>query len=284
MASQGSDIGKGLGSVGEALNPFGLPGQLASFLGSTLSPTVEWAASNTVGLVYGDKMLNFTFVLLFMVSLLCIVLSDHVAMTATFRTFLLKLHFVFIKCVRAVVTIGLFFLGRAIGKSSSFMEGLEVGAPIVTAAASLFVLLRFVESVSMTVPGQNYNAQNKALGPVPFIRGTMFFQTTMQVVRDYLSAVVDQCTDALIGGQQTAGTKLFSSQVNSADGSTAPTANIRYLWQAYDIDYTREDGTVFFGSDSYPTDQSWVQSVGGVPVWWAYSPLFAGLFAGLITK
>lgn len=281
-----TDIGKGLGSLAGAVNPFGIPGQVASFLGSTLSPTVEWASNNTIGLVYGDKMVNFTFVLLFMVSLLCIVLADHVSMTASFRTFLLKLHFAFVKCVRAIVTIGLFFLGRAIGQSGSFMEGLNVGAPIVTAAASLFVVLRAVESFSMTVPGTTYNEFDKTLGPVPFIRGTMFFQSVMMVMRDYLSAVVLQCTDALVGHARILGTDLKSNMVYSDSGETLPLNNIRYLWQAEGIEFVKKTG-----DDTYETfyskefnDQAVEMEVQPEGQRWFHSPLFVGLVAGFVAK
>ena len=297
---QASDLGKGLGSVAGAINPFSIPGQIAKFMGSALSPSVKWAADNTVGLIYGDKMVNFTFVLLFMVSLICIVLSDHVAMTASFRTFLLKLHFVFIKCVRAVVTIGLFFLGRSIGKASTFMEGLEVGGPIVTAAASLFVVLKAVEGFSMTIPGQTYDESDKELGPAPFIRGTAFFQSIMMVVRDYLSAVVTQCTDALVGHSRLLGGDLKSNMVYSDDGSVLPTQNIRYLWQAQNITFvkktsetTSQELYATSANDQAFEDQLLVDSgsdssselaalTGGQK--WFYSPLFVGLIAGFVAK
>jgi len=298
-----TDLGKGLGSLAGAVNPFGIPGQIASFLGSTLSPTVEWASNNTMGLVYGDKMVNFTFVLLFMVSLLLIILSDHVAMTASFRTFLLKLHFAMVKCVRAIVTIGLFFLGRAIGQSGSFMDGLNVGAPIVTAAASLFVVLRAVEGFSMTVPGQTYNEFDKFLGPVPFIRGTMFFQSVFMVMRDYLSAVVTQCTDSLVGHSRGLGGDLKSNNVYSEGGDVPPTQNIRYLWQAQGITFVKDfgdddDGTTLY---SVPLNDQSVEVPSGLsneldnetislllgasnaPKWY-FSPLFVGVIAGFVAK
>jgi hypothetical protein len=295
-----TDLGKGLGSLAGAVNPFGIPGQIASFLGSTLSPTVEWASNNTMGLVYGDKMVNFTFVLLFMVSLLVIILSDHVAMTASFRTFLLKLHFAMVKCVRAIVTIGLFFLGRAIGQSGSFMDGLNVGAPIVTAAASLFVVLRAIEGFSMTVPGQFYDESDKTLGPVPFIRGTMFFQSVFMVMRDYLNAVVNQCTDSLVGHNRILGVDLRSNQVYSEGGDTLPLNNIRYLWQAEAVQFKKitgddESETLY----AYPAnDQSAdfdpsvlgenasaaLLSTGVFQQRWFYSPLFVGVIAGFVAK
>jgi hypothetical protein len=298
---QATDIGKGLGSVAGAINPFNLVGQVAKFMGSALSPTVKYAADNTVGLIYGDEMVNFTFVLLFMVSLICIVLSDHVAMTASFRTFLLKLHFVFIKCVRAVVTIGLFFLGRNIGKAGSFMQGLEVGGPIVTAAASLFVVLRAVEGFSMSVPGQKYDELDPTQGPLPFIRGTMFFQTVMLVIRDYLSAVVTQCTDALVGTLRLSGGDLTSNLVYSESGDVIPENNIRYLWQTHGISFEKKTGdttSVNFFTSFVNDGSTYLQgrvldsdgdaiglgaSIGSLQLW-IISPLFAGLFAGLVSK
>jgi hypothetical protein len=293
--------GKTLETLGKVLNPSLLPGTISNFVGNVLSPGVNWLSSNSVGLLYNDPTATFTFVLLFMVSLIVIIISDQVQMTAPLRTFMLKLHFVLVKCVRACTTIGLFFLGRSIGKSNTFMQGLEVGAPIVTAAGSLWVLLRTVEGLSMTVPQQNYSDEDGTLGSLPPIRGPGFIQSVFMVLRDYLSAVVTQCTDSLVGHSRRLGLDLKSPLVYSQNGAL-PTVNIRYLWQAQGIQFTNKSGDVFFHPTLPTTDQATesdlVTDLTDINAnnkrdsylaydnnqKWYYSPLFVGLIAGFVSR
>lgn len=302
-----------MASVAELLNPLNTGAYLADKASKWLGPLVEKVSSVTLGSVYGDALLNYAVVMLFMISLFFITITDQAGLTAPGRTFILKFHFLFIKCVRCIATIGLFFLGKAIGGSNSFGEGLRQGAPIVVAGFALTFVQRFVESWTMTVPGQAYfdtpatagaaatpapsaatfktgltALQYNASNPVPWVHGTNWGVTIFMVLREYLNAVTQPCLDSLVGISRQAGQDLTADLV---DGRTTAYLNtqagipdkLRFLWQFQNVSYN-QGGTEFGGS--LANDQSTLgQVTAGVQFAnnaWYYSPLFVGIVVGLL--
>jgi hypothetical protein len=298
----------------KTINPLNTPGYMASLLSTYVGPLIERFSSITLGSVYGDVLLNYAVSLLFMISLLLITLTDQASMTSPARTFLLKFHFLFIKSVRAIATIGLFFLGRAIGSSGSFGDGLRVGAPIVTAGFALIFVQRMIDLFVMGVPGQVYfdtplsastntaatyadqaggatvaksslliNVYNAA-SMVPMIRGTNFGVTLFGVLRSYLSAITEPCVDSLVGFALTyAGRDLTANFVdgmtNTALDNAAQIPNkLRYLWQFQGVDYFQ--GATRFGTSVF-NDQSFGGRGALAEGIWYYSPLFVGIVVGL---
>jgi hypothetical protein len=286
-------VASALDSASKLFNPFGLPAQAVELWTSTVGPGVAVVADNTLGRIYNEPYVNYIAVLLFSMSLFVITLTDQAPMTAPFRTLLLKLHFVFLKCVRCITIIGLFFLGTAIGQSNSFMGGLEVGGPIVGAGGALFMVQRMLEGFTMTVPGVKYYEKydpattGGSAGMVPWIKGNSWFMTVAQVFRDYLDQITTTCTDSLVGITRTSGGDLTQLTVDNLS-KTATDANggpdgLRYLWQF--------QGTVF-ESISYagPLDSDTLNDgaimnlngpTGGQSTFFA-SPLLVGVLVGLL--
>lgn len=297
-------------TVGKVLNVTQYPAYLADFLSRILGPFVEKASSATLGYIYGDVLLNYTVVLLFMVSLILITCTDQFGMTAPARTFLVKLHFLFVKAVRCIATIGLFFLGKAIGSSSSFGDGLRFAAPIVTAGFSLVFVQRMLELIAMVVPTQQYfdipltagastitqvtgtcrmtDAQCNASNPIPWIHGSNWGVTLMAVIRDYLNAVTQPCLDSLVGIHRAYGDDLTAAMVDGMTTQNLANANsvpqkLRFLWQFHDVNYTQ-------GAAAYPSSTKNDQSTPGAALTgagsfngvWHTSPLFVGVVVGLL--
>ena len=302
-------MAEGVDSALKSLNPLAWSARVGGLVTAYLGPLVERFSAYTLGGVYGDVLLNYAVSLLFMLSLLLITLSDQAGWTAAGRTFVLKLHFLFIKSVRCIATIGLFFLGKAIGSSGSFGEGLRVGAPIVTAGFTLTVVQRMIEMFTMTTPGQQYydtplNASTdavtanrgplkstaatpnvgKASNPVPWIHGSNWGQTLFVVLREYLNAITQPCLDALVGTLRTGGTKdLTADMVDSLTQSALNTANtvptkLRFLWQFHDVRYTQ--GSTKFAAALASDGATMSSDFTNQPIWY-YSPLFVGIVVGL---
>lgn len=304
----------GVDSALKSLNPFAWSAKVGGYITNYLGPLVERFSAYTLGGVYGDVLLNYAVSLLFMLSLLLITLSDQAGWTSPARTFVLKLHFLFIKSVRCIATIGLFFLGKAIGSSGSFGEGLRVGAPIVTAGFTLTMVQRLIEMFSMVVPGQQYydtplsasldwqtdprggsgstkfiasdNLAN-ASNPVPWIHGSNWGVTLFMVLREYLNAVTQPCLDALVGTSRVfSGIDVTADMVDGMTQSALNTANVvptklRFLWQFNDVRYTQ--GTTKFGSmlaNDMSSGGSYTGDGISFPLWY-YSPLFVGIVVGL---
>jgi hypothetical protein len=246
--------------VGKNLNPFSWVSNLASLSTSYLGGPVEFLSANSLGLIYQDEVVVYMAVMFFVLSLVLITLTDHANMTQGFRTILLKIHFAMIKAVRCVVMVGLFFLGRAVGSAGSFTDGLAAGRDMVVTIASLFVIQKLIEAVSMTTsstisssftPGQGvyYNTFTAVAAPgmVPFIKGYSWFQTLAMVMREYLDQVTTTAFDSIIGINRVVGPDLHHKQVDGSTPSAIITNNgaprgLKYLWQAHNITFVEGSG------------------------------------------
>jgi hypothetical protein len=254
--------GDTIAEIGKNLNPFSWVSNLASLSTSYLGGPVEFLSANTLGLVYQDEIVVYMATLFFLLSLFVITLSDHVSMTSGLRTFFLKLHFAMVKAIRCVVMVGLFFLGKAVGSAGSFTDGLAAGRDMVVTIASLFVIQKIIEAVSMTTsvsfgtgaltPGQviyyaSFNAV-AAGGMSPFIKGYSWFQTFFMVMREYLDQVTTTAFDSIIGFSREVGSDLHHKAVDNSVPSAISANNgaprgLKYLWQAHNITFVEGSGT-----------------------------------------
>ena len=276
-----------LNGATKLFNPFGLPAEAVMLWTNTVGPGVELVANSTLGRIYDNPYVNYIAVLLFSMSLFVITLSDQAPMTAPFRTLLMKLHFVFLKCVRCVTIIGLFFLGAGIGQSGSFIDGLRVGGPIVTAGGALFMVQRMLEGFTATVPGVKYYDKYEAgvsEGAVPWVKGLSWFQTLAQVFRDYLDNVVTTCTDSLVGIVRQSGGDLTQTSVDNLskaafDANDGPNA-IRYLWQAQSIIFNYKGADLYSNSLNDGSIMALNESITATNFF--FSPLLIGVLVGLL--
>jgi hypothetical protein len=285
----GTPVTNAVDTATKIFNPFNLPYQLVELFAGTVGPSVAVVADNTLGRVLGEPDANYLIVLLFTMSLFVITLTDQFNMTAPFRTLLMKCHFVFLKCVRCITIIGLFFLGTQIGRTNSFIGGLIVGAPIVTAGGALFLVQRLLEGFTMTVPGVKYYDTYEAgesLGMVPWIKGTNWFTTLAQVFRDYLDQIVTTCTDSLVGITRNSGGDLEQTKVDNLSKDETATKGgpdaIRYLWQAQGTVYnsTSYDGDLYAAELN---DGAILQlNTTSAPTSFFASPLLVGVLVGLL--
>ena len=294
-----------LAFIGKYANPFGWTSAFGDAASSYLGFPVEFISANSVGLLYGDAMVCYLAVMLFVMSLFIITLTDNLAMPAPMRTLLLKIHFAFVKALRCVVLIGLFFLGKTVGSAGTFADGLSSGRDMVVTIASLFVVQKMLEAISATVPGTTYfsdfkatytNPQVGGTGPTPFIKGDNWFMTFAQVMREYLDQVTTTAFDAFVGVSRQTGWDLKSLNVSGQTQGEADangTIGIRYLWQASGISFQqppgttttlwtgspRNDGAVYRVSDATGSDQ-FTSNNGAFQV--LHSPFFLGVMIGLL--
>jgi hypothetical protein len=288
-----------LAFVGKYVNPFGWTSALGDAASSYLGYPVELISSNTVGLLYGDAMVCYLAVMLFVVSLFIITLTDNLAMPAPMRTLLLKIHFAFVKALRCVVLIGLFFLGKTVGSAGTFADGLSSGRDMVVTIASLFVVQKMLEAISATVPGTTYYNDFKGTytapptngtGPVPFIKGDNWFMTFATVMREYLDQVTTTAIDAFVGISRQFGQDLKSRDVNGqtqGESDTDGTRGIRYLWQASNISFQQPPGTTTTLWSGLARNDQAVYLQGGSDTTSGtfnvlYSPFFLGVAIGLL--
>jgi hypothetical protein len=281
-----------LDTATKIFNPFGLPAQVVKLWSDTVGPYAAIVANNTLGKIFNEEYVNYMAVLLFSMSLFLITLTDMANMTAPFRTFLMKIHFAFLKCIRCITIIGLFMLGTAIGQTNSFVGALLVGGPYVTAAGALFIVQRMLEGFTMTVPGVQYydtyaaSGPNESFGMVPFIKGTSWFQTLAQVLRDYLDQVVTTCTDSLVGITRTSGGDLEQTKVDNfskerTNNNGGPDA-IRYLWQAQGTEYRSTDYGGFLYAKTLNDGAILNLNTSNTTASFFASPLLIGVLVGLL--
>ena len=281
-----------LDTATKIFNPFGLPAQVVKLWSDSVGPYAAVVANNTLGKIFDEEYVNYVAVLLFSMSLFLITLTDMANMTAPFRTFLMKIHFAFLKCIRCITIIGLFMLGTAIGQANTFVGALLVGGPYVTAAGALFIVQRMLEGFTMTVPGVTYydtyvaSGATASEGMVPFIKGTSWFHTLAQVLRDYLDQVVTTCTDSLVGISRSVGGDLEQTKVDnlskeSTNDAGGPNA-IRYLWQAQGTDYYSTSKADFLYSRTLNDGAIMNLNTSNTSATFFASPLLVGVLVGLL--
>jgi len=296
--------GDTIAEFGKNLNPFSWVSNLSSLSTSYLGGPVEFLSANSLALIYQDEIVAYMATMFFVLSLLLITLTDHANMTQGFRTLLLKVHFAMVKAVRCLVMVGLFFLGRSVGSAGSFTDGLAAGRDMVVTIASLFVIQKIIEAVSMTTsstqaaaftPGSGvyYNTFTAVAAPgmSPFIKGYSWFQTFAMVMREYLDQVTTTSFDSIIGIARSVGPDLHHKQVDGSTPSAIITNNgaplgLKYLWQAHNITFREGSGTaigVLANDQAGYINRSYGDAVSLTALQFnvLYSPFYLGLMIGM---
>jgi hypothetical protein len=232
-----------------------------------LAPYVGMLSSQTTSLIVGDDFLAFYVTLIFMVSLITIVLSDRVGWTRSLRYTALSAHFALLRVFRCMITIGLFFVGRRIavsgGSSEAAYQAAEGFLQTTTLTWTLQKMIEWFVSAGPHPVAYDPNIFN------PIVDPNSFLQTIFQVVYDYLKLYNELVLNAMIGGWSSSNLSgLLTFRTVSGDKSQGATGagNIRTLYQLH------QTGSGGAG----PTTQ-----LEGAAVWY-YSPLYAGVFAGLL--
>jgi hypothetical protein len=251
------------GLVSQA-NPFASIAPVLDSATKTLVPYVGLLSSQTTGLIVGDGALAFYMTLMFMVSLIVIVISDRIGLTRNLRFTSLAAHEALLRVVRAIITMGLFFVGRRIGQSGgSFESGYNAASGFIQTTTVTWLLQKIIEWFS-DVGQSGFVQASDTFAPV--IDANSFLQTITQVIYDYLKLYNDLVLNSLVGagGGNTIG--LLTPGTVTGDKSTgaATLGRVKTLFQLY----------------RYRGVSATTQLEGGSI--WYYSPLYAGLFIGLM--
>lgn len=256
--------------IAKQANPFySVPPVLDSAVKSIL-PYVDMLSAQTTSYVVADPFLSFYVTLLFMVSLILIVLSDRVGWTRNIRYTALSAHLALLRVFRAMVTIGLFFVGKRMASYVGDPSGAAKESQLFLATTTLTFVLQKIVEFFVAVGGNTYVAGYLPGIFDPVVDPNSFLQSIFQVVFDYLKLYNDLVFNAMIGGYSSssiAGTQPIHFATVSGDKSAgaASMGNVRTLYQLYNS-----------GNAAGATTR-----LEGASVWYG-SPLFAGLFAGLI--
>ena len=170
-----------------------------------------------------------------------------------------------------MITIGLFFVGRRIAVAQSFERGYMQAQGFLTTTTVTFVLQKMVEWFSAVAPNAAY--EDNIFNPI--VDPNSFLQSVFQVVFDYLSLYNSLVFSSMIGGGSYYPPEVvlgdldeftFAAVSGDKSSGSASTGQVRTLFQLYTSGSlaTYENPRVIFAGP------------------WYDSPLYAGLFAGLI--
>jgi hypothetical protein len=231
-----------------------------------LTPYVGMLSSQTTSLIVGDEFVAFYVTLIFMVSLITIVLSDRVGWSRNLRYTALSAHFALLRVFRCMITIGLFFVGRRIAVSGGSVAAAGAAEGFLQTTTLTWTLQKMIEwfvAVGPHTVAYDANVFN------PIVDPNSFLQTIFQVVYDYLKLYNELVLNAMIGGyssQNLSGLLTFRTVSGDKSQGAIAVGQIRTLYQLHQVG----------AGGSGPTTQ-----LEGANVWYA-SPLYAGVFAGLL--
>ena len=274
-----SDAGAIVKGIVKQANPFySVPPVLDSAV-KTILPYVDMLSAQTTGFVVADDFLSFYVTLLFMVSLILIVLSDRVGWTRNIRYTALSAHLALLSVFRAMVTIGLFFVGRRMANFVGNPKGAAEESQLFLATTTLTFVLQKIIQCFVQVSGGGINTLNYVPGIFnPIVDANSFLQSIFQVVFDYIKLYNDLVFNAMNGALSEGSATVslsFSSVSGDKSAGTQTIGNIRTLYQLHSA------GELGPGASGVGTGPLTYLAEGGL---WFYSPLFAGLFAGLIAS
>jgi hypothetical protein len=269
-----SDPSKVVTGLVNQANPFMSVAPILDTATKFIIPYVDMLSAQTTNQIVGDPAVAFYVTLMFMVSLIIIILSDRVGWTRNLKYTALSAHLALLRVFRGMITIGLFFVGRRIAIAQSFERGYMEARGFLTTTTVTFVLQKMVEWFSAVAPNAPYT--DGVFNPI--VDPNSFLQSVFQVVFDYLSLYNSLVFSSMIGGGSYYPQAAVTLLLGDADGFTfaavsgdkssgsASTGQVRTLFQLYTSDNiaTYENPRVIFAGP------------------WYDSPLFAGLFAGLI--
>jgi hypothetical protein len=228
-------------------------------------------SQQTTGLIVNDAGLAFYMTLLFMVSLVIILVSDKVNMTRSLRQAMLEAHFVLLKMLRGIVTVGLFMVGQRIGSSGGFLGGLQEATPFIETTTTTWFLQKLVEWFTVVNVYSVYSATNFD----PAI-GDGILQSVMQVLHDYLltynTTVLASLTGDLVHLKNPDQVAPFDFQMVSGDRDAGANTvgQVKTLRQAYTT------------SGNFSYNQSKLSGgFDGSRIWY-YSPLLIGVVVGML--
>jgi len=261
-----------LSNLVKTANPFYSIAPVLNSAITLIGPYVATLSSYTTENIVGDRFLALIVTLMFMVSLILIVLSDRMSWTRSVRSTVLSSHFAILRVFRATITIGLFFVGRSISmgaaSADSSMPGYGAATGFLSTLTVTFVLQKMIEWFVAVGP------HSVAYSPVvfePVVDANSFLQTIFQVVYDYVKLFNELVLNALIGNFSASDlTGLLTFETVTGDKSQGSSANgrVRTLYQLHQL------GS---GGGAGPTTK-----LEGADVWYN-SPLYAGVFAGLVS-
>jgi hypothetical protein len=260
-----------LSNLVKTANPFYSIAPVLNNAITLIGPYVATLSSYTTENIVGDRFLALIVTLMFMVSLILIVLSDRMSWTRSVRSTVLSSHFAILRVFRATITIGLFFVGRSISMaaaSADSMPGYGAATGFLSTLTVTFVLQKMIEW--FVAVGPHYVAYSDAVFE-PVVDANSFLQTIFQVVYDYVKLFNELVLNALIGNHSASNlTGLLTFETVTGDKSQGSSANgrVRTLYQLYQLGV---------GGGAGPTT-----TLSGADVWYN-SPLYAGVFAGLVS-
>ena len=268
-----SDPSKVVTGLVNQANPFMSVAPILDTATKFIIPYVDMLSAQTTNQIVGDPAVAFYVTLMFMVSLIIIILSDRVSWTRNLRYTALSAHLALLRVFRGMITIGLFFVGRRIAVAQSFEGGYMEAQGFLTTTTVTFVLQKMVEWFSAVGPNAPYtdNVFN------PIVDPNSFLQSVFQVVFDYLSLYNSLVFSSMIGGGSYVSKDValsgnygsllsFASVSGDKSSGSATEGQVRTLYQLYTSGSlaTYENPRFIFAGP------------------WYDSPLYAGLFAGLI--
>ena len=266
-----SDPSKVVTGLVNQANPFMSVAPILDTATKFIIPYVDMLSSQTTNQIVGDPAVAFYVTLMFMVSLIIIILSDRVGWTRNLRYTALSAHLALLRVFRGMITIGLFFVGRRIAVAQSFERGYMQAQGFLTTTTVTFVLQKMVEWFSAVAPNAAY--EDNIFNPI--VDPNSFLQSVFQVVFDYLSLYNSLVFSSMIGGGSYYPPEVvlgdldeftFAAVSGDKSSGSASTGQVRTLFQLYTSGSlaTYENPRVIFAGP------------------WYDSPLYAGLFAGLI--
>ena len=264
-----SDPGAVAAGIVSQANPFNAIGPLLESATKAIVPYVGMLSAQTTELIVADPALAFYMTLMFMVSLIIIVLSDRIGLTRNLRYTALSAHLALLRVVRAIIFVGLFFVGRRIGQSGgSFESGYTAASGFIQTTTTTWFLQKIIEWFSAVGPTALDYTDPTVFDPV--IDADSFLQTIMQVIYDYLSLYNNLVLNSLVGSgssQSNAVSTLHPGIVtgDKSDGAIA-SGRVKTLFQLYgSVTGWAGATTGLLGSDV-----------------WYNSPFYAGLVVGML--
>jgi len=250
-------------------NPANSLGPLLESFTKALIPYVDMVSNFTTSKIVQDPALAFYVTFCFMVSLIIILLAEKAGWTRVLRFTAFSAHYALLRLVRAMITIGLFFVGRRLGGESDFSGAFGQVQNFMTTTVLTWFLQKMIEWFFQVGPHRAFLYGPHTFDPA--VDADSWFSSIVQVAYDYLKLYNELVLNSLIGGyspsSNTGLMDLVTVTGDSSKGAAAP-GRIRTLYQAYQTP----------GSGAGAQTQ-----LEGASEWYN-SPLFAGVFDGLVTR
>lgn len=261
------EVTSAVAGIASQLNPFTSLQPLLDSGVKAIIPFVSVVSTQTTENIIGNAGLAFYMTLLFMISLLVIIFSDRINMTRSLRTTLLAVHFALIRILRAIVTVGLFFLGTQVGRSGgNFVSGLEAATPFISTATITFFMQKIIEWISEVDTNQAYAADVYK----PLLLRDNLLSSILLVLYDYLFNFNLVVHYSLVGQDNISSGDFVTPDLVSGNDSNGPAAGqVKTLYNAY--------------SANLIGDVSRMERSKGQSQVWYYSPLFVGVVVGLFS-